>query len=437
MLEDTDRTAAGRYLDLVNAEAAAKRQIFISSLKINAVRHLKDVEIVVSDDGKMRHLILTGPNGSGKTSVLQALFRHLKLLVEDRQLQHLDIRNNIGMCQKGRDDAHARGDERQVRGLANALTSWEKQAASWWGEVEPVIANEKAVAEDFANRQFIVAYYADDRHEKFIAPQTPTRPKLEFAIAESKVKDFLQFLVHLKIQQALAKNEGQNKDADAIERWFADFERILQSIFSDSTLRLAFDYKTYNFEMETEGKRVSFTALSAGYSAALDIVADLILKMQTSNQLTRGFDMRGIVLIDEIETHLHLSLQKIILQILTRVFPNIQFIISSHSPFVINSVSNVTVFDLKSRERIEDLTEYSYEALAEGVFGVDLASGELKRRLDRMEELAAREALSDVERAELSRMADDFASIPNALAPAQKLRYEMLCVELRTKGFLE
>ena len=437
MLDDTGRTAAQKYLDLVNAEAAAKRQIFISSLKINAVRHLKDVGIVVSDDGKMRHLILTGPNGSGKTSVLQALFRHLKLLVEDRRLQHFNLRDDLAAFQREKENARARGDERQEKRYANAIEHKGKLIDSWWGEVDPVIANEKAVAEDFAARQFIVAYYADDRHEKFIAPQTPTRPNLDFAISESKVKDFLQFLVHLKIQQALAKNEGQNKDADAIDRWFADFEGILQDIFADSTLRLAFDYKTYSFEMETDGKRISFTALSAGYSAALDIVADLILKMQTSNQLTRGFDMRGIVLIDEIETHLHLSLQKIILQILTRVFPNIQFIISSHSPFVINSVSNVTVFDLKSRERIEDLTEYSYEALAEGVFGVDLASGELKRRLDRMEELAGRKALSDVEKAELSRMADDFASIPNALAPAQKLRYEMLCVELRTKGFLE
>ena len=411
-------------------------KFFVSSLKINAVRHLKDVRIVVSEDRRMRHLILTGPNGSGKTSVLQALFRYLNLLVEDRQLRHRDLRGDLVSFRKSKDEACARGDERQERNCAHAIEFSEKQIDKWWGEVDPVVENENKVADAFAKRQFVLAYYADDRNDKFVAPRTPEKPNLDFNVKDSKVKDFLQFLVHLKVQQALAKNEGQDRDADAIETWFGDFESILQKVFSDPSLELAFDYKTYNFSMITGGQQVSFTTLSAGYTAALNIVADLIFKMQLSNQVTRGFDMQGIVLIDEIETHLHLSLQKEILPILTRVFPNIQFIVSSHSPFVINSVSNVTVYDLKSRERIEDLTEYSYESLAEGVFGVNMESGELRRRLDRMEVLVKQEHLSDVEREELRRTAKDFETIPTALAPAQKVRFEMLSVMLSEKGIV-
>ena len=56
-----------------------------------------------------------------------------------------------------------------------------------------------------------------------------------------------------------------------------------------------------------------------------------------------------IVLIDEIETHLHLELQKLILPMLTELFPNIQFIVSTHSPFVINSIENATIFDLEKK----------------------------------------------------------------------------------------
>lgn len=59
------------------------------------------------------------------------------------------------------------------------------------------------------------------------------------------------------------------------------------------------------------------------------------------------FDMQGIVLIDEIETHLHLELQKIILKLLTTVFPNIQFIITTHSPFILSSLENTVVYDLE------------------------------------------------------------------------------------------
>ena len=59
-------------------------RIFISELKIEHVRHLKDIRIPLSND-KMKHLILTGKNGSGKTSVLEALGRNLKEAVSNRQ----------------------------------------------------------------------------------------------------------------------------------------------------------------------------------------------------------------------------------------------------------------------------------------------------------------------------------------------------------------
>ena len=47
-------------------------KLFITSVTIESVRHLKDITIPLSEDGP-RHLILTGRNGSGKTSVLEAL----------------------------------------------------------------------------------------------------------------------------------------------------------------------------------------------------------------------------------------------------------------------------------------------------------------------------------------------------------------------------
>ena len=91
-----------------------------------------------------------------------------------------------------------------------------------------------------------------------------------------------------------------------------------------------------------------FNTLSSGYAAILDIVVDLIIRME--KQLNRSFDftISGIVLIDEIETHLHLELQKNIMKLLTTVFPNIQFVVSSHSPFILNSLDNVIIYDLEN-----------------------------------------------------------------------------------------
>ena len=101
----------------------------------------------------------------------------------------------------------------------------------------------------------------------------------------------------------------------------------------------------------------------------LYFLSDLILKMQDSNSLTRNYQKQGIVLIDEIETHLHLELQRLVMPLLTKIFPNIQFIVTTHSPFVLSSMPNAIAYDLEHREIIEELTEYSYESLAEGYFG--------------------------------------------------------------------
>lgn len=90
-----------------------------------------------------------------------------------------------------------------------------------------------------------------------------------------------------------------------------------------------------------------FNELSSGYAAVLDIVVDLIIRMESQTERRFDFSVAGIVLIDEIETHLHLELQRKILDLLTSIFPNIQFIMSTHSPFIINSVDNAVIYDLE------------------------------------------------------------------------------------------
>lgn len=67
-------------------------------------------------------------------------------------------------------------------------------------------------------------------------------------------------------------------------------------------------------------------------------------------------------------------MQREILPLLTTLFPHIQLIVTTHSPFVLNSLNNAVAYDLLRHEVISDLTDYSYDALAEGYFGVELAS---------------------------------------------------------------
>ena len=146
-------------------------------------------------------------------------------------------------------------------------------------------------------------------------------------------------------------------------------------------------------------------------------MADLILKMQVPGNVTRAYKKAGIVLIDEVETHLHLELQKIVMPILTKVFPNIQFIITTHSPFVLNSLSNAVAFDLENREVINELTQYSYEALAEGYFGVSSMSSYMQMQLDKLEEILKKDVLSDLDKNELKYLMSDLDKVPESVSP--------------------
>ena len=229
--------------------------------------------------------------------------------------------------------------------------------------------------------------------------------------------NFLKFLVDLKTQEVFARNANDNIQANDIKDWFINFERLLCDIFEGSDVRLKFNYKNYSFTINQDGREFGFNQLADGYSAIIDIIADLILKMQNPDSLTRAYEKEGIVLIDEIETHLHLELQRLILPMLTRVFPNIQFIVTTHSPFVLSSIENAVAFDLEKKERLEDLTEYSYEALAEGYFKVKTESNFLQAKLDRFKELAEKSSRDSAENAEFESLDKEFQTLDETLAP--------------------
>ena len=74
-------------------------------------------------------------------------------------------------------------------------------------------------------------------------------------------------------------------------------------------------------------------------------------------------------MIDEIEAHLHLELQKKIMPILTGIFPNIQFIVTTHSPFILNSIENTVIYDLANHMLVntpEGLSNIPYDGIVEG-----------------------------------------------------------------------
>ena len=112
------------------------------------------------------------------------------------------------------------------------------------------------------------------------------------------------------------------------------------------------------------------------------------------------YEEEGIVLIDELETHLHVELQRKILPFLTEFFPRIQFIITTHSAYILNSISYACIYDLEKQVRFTDFSSYSVDDIAEGYLDATAFSDELQKKAKRYQELYGRTDLSDDERAE-------------------------------------
>ena len=363
---------------------------YIKEIAVHHVHHLREISIKVEDTTSPKngptHLMLTGRNGSGKTSVLQAIWEVMTRMTRSSVTAD-QYREWIEHYKQKMDKAQ---DEHERNKAKDNFRDNEKYLAELVGSVELKADDDGEFARVLHKREILIAYYDAQHSAKFAQPTAPRITELGFSgdVAQRRSETFLEFLLNLKVQGALFRDEGKNEEAARIGAWFEQFDKTLQHIFNNKQARLEFDPHGYVFTVVEDGsKRSPMTALADGYASLLDIVADIILKMQTPDQLTAAYDKPGIVLIDEVETHLHLELQRLVMPILTSLFPRIQFIVTTHSPFVLSSVGNAVAYDLEKHEALDNADEYPYESLTEGYFGIQDTPAAITDKLRRIREL--------------------------------------------------
>lgn len=316
------------------------------------------------------------------------------------------------------------------------MLEWvENKMENWLEGAVSEFTSYMVLREKYENGNFIFAYYKAER--EFQVDEYKNIEKVEFqdkySIAENPGKKLTKYLVNLKATQAFTKN---NNKIEKIEKWFCTFENILKIIFDDENLELKFNDETFQFTICESGREpFDFNTMSSGYAAILDIINDLIMRMKAKSGLRTEFDMEGVALIDEIETHLHLELQKKILPVLTMLFPNIQFIITTHSPFILSSLDNAVIYDLENKTLVENgLKNLPYEGIVEGYFKADTLSKELREKYERYKVLVSKNELSDEEYEELDKLEFYLDEIPDYLAKELTAEYSRLKLEFSNRG---
>ncbi|MCO6491065.1 MAG: AAA family ATPase [Phaeodactylibacter sp.] len=102
------------------------------------------------------------------------------------------------------------------------------------------------------------------------------------------------------------------------------------------------------------GTDLNLTQMSDGEKMAITVVGDIAHRLTLANPALKSkLQGAGIVLIDEIELHLHPSWQRSIIPALEATFPNIQFVVTTHSPQVLSSLKQENVFILEDFQLVK------------------------------------------------------------------------------------
>ncbi|TDH62940.1 AAA family ATPase [Dankookia rubra] len=120
------------------------------------------------------------------------------------------------------------------------------------------------------------------------------------------------------------------------------------------------------------GQTFDLSQLSDGERSFLALICDLGRRLALANpELPNPLQGAGVALIDELELHLHPKWQREVRDKLVATFPNVQFVTTTHSPFIIQSLKPGELINLDPDDFVE-YSDKSIEDISENVMGVDL-----------------------------------------------------------------
>ncbi|MGL5797343.1 MAG: AAA family ATPase [Cetobacterium sp.] len=335
----------------------------IKSINIKNFRCYEELNISLND----KYTILIGSNGAGKTTVLDSLSVAL-----GGYISYFD-RGNYGIV---KDDSlyktyelgskiervHQFPVNVKVTGEINGRDiEWERALKSERGRTSNLnlrditeYANEILKRIENGDKELIlpiVAYYGTGR--LWMQKREKRDKKIDYRI--SRLKGYVDCLSPISNEKLMLKwfeemtyiklQEGKIiPELEIVEKAVAQCYKSIDN--SIETVNIYFDVKSKEIEIITKYKnlvveKLPLKLLSDGIKSTLSMVADIAYRMAILNpQLLQDIKEKtpGIILIDEIDMHLHPAWQKKIIDDLCIIFPNVQFVFTTHSPTILSNV---------------------------------------------------------------------------------------------------
>ncbi len=209
---------------------------------------------------------------------------------------------------------------------------------------------------------FFVGYGATRRVEKREQADTASRKASSFVRAQRILSLFEEAYSLLPLSAWLPafqkENPGRHKQ----------IVNLVNQVMGRDQYRFTGELEDNEYVFERGGLRVPFPALSDGYRAYLGWIGDLLYHVcMTCPSGCKLVDNCVIVMVDEIDLHIHPKWQISILPVLARALPNIQFIVTSHSPLVVGSLEWMNIIHMEPGPRQSSKPR----RIKQGIHGLD------------------------------------------------------------------
>lgn len=162
-------------------------------------------------------------------------------------------------------------------------------------------------------------------------------------------------------QEVVSSNKGIVREYEMFKSIVAAFMKEINEL--EHVPMVCYSPQFDELVYKVDDKEMPISKLSAGYQSLLWMIMDLAYRVCILNpELESREQISGVVLIDEIDLHLHPKWQWNVIEALRKTFANIQFIIATHSPIVISASENANLVLLDNARNVSYLPDcYGYE----------------------------------------------------------------------------
>jgi predicted ATPase len=380
-------------------------------------------------DKDSRYTLIVGENGVGKTTLVAALAVCLsfgddnlfpasqfdRFAHDEESFAALEVEweGKAGWLLRWTLKAQSQREQRGISELPTGLpdldqaVSVEDYPAEWSFDLKPIIRSWRTVKEI----EVLAAAYGVNRDIQ--QPKIQEHRELDQRLLKDILNPFapiqsteiFQWIANQYVYHALALSENKPDEAQA---YLAAIQRVESLLNEGLEYPISFQLKRNPFRLEIEqnGTTLSIDQLSDGTRNFLSWSLDYLMRASRVNW-ANPIDSTlapGLVLVDEIDLHLHPEWQRRVMSVISQLLPETYVIATTHSPFIIGATDEAQIFQiyrdqdgqLAVRATFDELYGYPADLVLEKTFVPSLYAPEIEQKLTRLSELAGKLASGNI-----------------------------------------